>query len=114
MINNWVEKIRTNDPVQVADLYHNDGFLLGTFSDIERHGNKLILDYFNNLLKSQIDVEIITNHEYKTDTLITNSGLYNFKVDSKIIQARFTFVFTKTESDWKILSHHSSVLPKKN
>ena len=60
-----------------------------------------------------VDDEIITNHEYKTDTLITNSGLYNFKVDSKNIQARFTFVFTKTESDWKILSHHSSVLPKK-
>tara|TARA_B100000965_G_C19394373_1_gene670453 strand:+ start:128 stop:472 length:345 start_codon:yes stop_codon:yes gene_type:complete len=114
MINNWVEKIRTNDPAQVAELYHNDGLLLGTFSNIERHGNKLILDYFNNLLKSQIDVKIITNHEYKTDSLITNSGLYNFIVDSRNIKARFTFVFVKTENDWKIISHHSSILPEKN
>ena len=108
----WVKKIRDNNANQVAELYHDDGLLLGTFSDIERHGKKLILNYFENLLKSKIDVEIITQHEHKTDSIIVSSGFYNFKVDDETIKARFSFVFVKTNESWKILSHHSSELPK--
>ena len=112
MLETWVNKIRTNDPKQVASLYHHDGLLLGTFSDIERKGHDLILAYFENLLKSQVDVEIVTEHKHESDFLVTNSGLYNFIVDGKIVNARFSFVFIKTDDDWKILSHHSSVLPE--
>ena len=112
MLETWAEKIRTNDPKQVASLYHNDGLLLGTFSDIERKGYELILDYFENLLKAQVDVEIVTQHKHESDSIITNSGLYNFIVDGKTVNARFSFVFIKTDNDWKILSHHSSVLPE--
>ena len=112
MIETWVEKIRTNDAKQVASLYHHDGLLLGTFSDIERKGHDLILAYFENLLKSKVDVEVVTQHKHETDSIIVNSGLYNFIVDGKTVNARFSFVFIKTGDDWKILSHHSSVLPE--
>ena len=112
MIETWVEKIRTNDPKQVASLYHDDGLLLGTFSDIERKGHDLILAYFENLLKSNVDVEVVTQHKHETDSIIVNSGLYNFIVDGKTVNARFSFVFIKTGDEWKILSHHSSVLPE--
>ena len=98
--------------IKVVDLYYNDGLLLGTFSDKERIGPDLILEYFENLLKSKVDVEIITQHKHESEFLVTNSGLYNFIVDGKIVNARFSFVFIKTENDWKILSHHSSVLPE--
>ena len=108
----WVEKIRGNNANQVTELYHDDGILLGTFSDIERHGKKLIFNYFENLLRSKIEVEIITRHEHKTDSIIVSSGFYNFKVDAKRIKARFSFVFVKSKESWKILSHHSSELPK--
>ena len=112
MLETWVDKIRTNDPKQVVSLYHDDGLLLGTFSDIERKGHDLILDYFENLLKAKVDVEIVTEHKHETESLVTNSGLYNFIVDGKTVNARFSFVFTKTNAGWKILSHHSSVLPE--
>ena len=112
MIETWVEKIRTNDPKQVASLYHDDGLLLGTFSDIERKGHDLILAYFENLLKSKVDVEVVTQHKHEDDSITVNSGLYNFIVDGKTVNARFSFVFIKTGDDWKILSHHSSVLPE--
>ena len=101
----WVEKIRSNKADQVAELYHDDGLLLGTFSDIERHGRELIFNYFENLLKSKIDVEIITRHEYKTDSTIVSSGFYNFKVDDKVVKARFSFVFVKTNESWKICNY---------
>ena len=108
----WVKKIRDNNADQVAELYHDDGLLLGTFSDIERHGKKLIVNYFENLLKSKIDVKIISKHEHKTASIIVSSGLYDFIINKKIIKARFSFVFVKTKGSWKILSHHSSELPK--
>ena len=74
----------------------------------------MILDYFNNLLKSQVDVEIITKHEYKSESIATASGLYNFILNGQKIKARFSFVFFfKTKEKWRILSHHSSVLPEK-
>ena len=112
MIETWVEKIRTNDPKQVVALYHDDGLLLGTFSDIERKGHDLILAYFENLLKSEVDVEVVTQHKHETDSFIVNSGFYNFIVDGKTVNARFSFVFINTGDEWKILSHHSSVLPE--
>ena len=108
----WVKKIKTNDPDQVSELYHKNGLLLGTFSNVERCGKKLILDYFENLLKSKVDVEIVTQNEYKTNSIIVNSGLYNFFVNDKKVKARFSFVFIKVQDSWKILSHHSSVLPE--
>ena len=114
MLQTWIEKIRSNDANQVADLYHKKGLLLGTFSTTERSGQSLILDYFNNLLRSQqVDVEIITKHEYKSESIATASGLYNFILNDQKIEARFSFVFLKTKTKWKILSHHSSILPEK-
>ncbi|MFL3008259.1 MAG: nuclear transport factor 2 family protein [Candidatus Neomarinimicrobiota bacterium] len=110
----WVEKIKINDAKQVAALYHEDGLLLGTFSDVERKGQKLILDYFENLFISKVDVKIITKHEFKTESISSVSGLYNFLLNDKEIKARFSFVFLKKKEFWKILSHHSSVLPHKN
>jgi len=110
----WVEKIKINDAKQVAELYHEDGLLLGTFSDVERKGYKLIFDYFENLFISNVDVEIITKHEFKTESTYTVSGLYNFLVNDEKIKARFSFVFLKDKENWKIFSHHSSVLPKRN
>jgi len=119
MLETWVSKIRTGDPKQVADMYHHDdGLLLGTFSDIERKGYDLILEYFENLLKSQVDVEIVTQHKHELESnspveiLETNSGLYNFIVDGKTVKARFSFVFIQTGDKNEILSHHSSVLPE--
>ena len=95
MLETWVDKIRTNDPKQVVSLYHDDGLLLGTFSDIERKGHDLILEYFENLLKSKVDVEIVTEHKHETESLVTNSGLYNFIVDGKNCKCTILLCFYK-------------------
>ena len=108
----WVEKIKSNNATDVARLYHQDGLLLGTFSNSERKGKEQIFDYFNNLFKSKIDVEIATKHVHETKSLSTVSGLYNFTVDGKKVEARFSFVFLKANHKWEIISHHSSLNPK--
>ena len=111
LLQNWVKTVKTNDVNQVAELYHDNGLLLGTFSNKERHGKSSILKYFRKLLKSKVDVKIITQHVHKTNTILVSSGQYNFIVNDVIIRARYTFVFSKNKNNWKILSHHSSLLP---
>ena len=111
LLQKWVSAVKGGDPKQVTDLYHEDAILLGTFSNKERTGHELILEYFENLLKSPVEVEIVSEHiPYSSERLLVNSGLYNFITGGKTINARFSFVY-ETHDD-KIISHHSSVMPE--
>ena len=109
----WVAVIKSGDPKLVAGLYHDAGLLLGTFSNKERVGHELILEYFENLLKSPVDVEIVSEHPFvESPDCAINSGHYNFVTNGKTINARFSFVYQKGNDGWKIVSHHSSVMPE--
>ena len=112
LLQKWVATIKSGDPKQVTSLYHGDGILLGTFSNKERVGHELILEYFENLLKSPVDVEIVSEHPHVLESAAVNSGLYNFVTNGKTINARFSFVYQKDNGEWKIASHHSSVMPE--
>ena len=112
LLQEWVGAIRSGDPKQVTSLYHEDGILLGTFSPLERIGHELIQGYFENLLQSQVDVEIISEHSSIFESSAVNSGLYNFITDGKTINARFSFAYSKNDAEWKIIAHHSSILPE--
>ena len=112
LLQKWINAIKNSDPKEVTNLYHDDGILLGTFSNKERIGHELILEYFENLLKSPVEVEIVSEHASVSESVAVNSGLYNFVTDGKTINARFSFVYHKNNDEWKITSHHSSVIPE--
>ena len=112
LLQKWVAAIKSGDPKQVTNLYHDDGILLGTFSNKQRVGHDLILEYFENLMKSPVDVEIVSEHPHDFESAAVNSGLYNFVTNGKTINARFSFVYNKDNDEWKIVSHHSSVMPE--
>ena len=116
LLQKWVSAIKGGDPNQVTDLYRDDdAILLGTFSNIERVGRDLIFEYFKNLLKSPVDVEIVSEYSYHIVGSAVNSGLYNFVTNGKTINSRYSFVWTPLNealSPWRILSHHSSVMPE--
>ena len=112
LLQKWINAIKTGDPKEVTNLYYDDGILLGTFSNKERIGHELILEYFENLLKSPVEVEIVSEHASISESVAVNSGLYNFVTDGKTINARFSFVYQKNNDEWKITSHHSSVIPE--
>ena len=112
LLQKWVAAIKSGDTKQVTSLYHSDGILLGTFSNKERGVHELILEYFENLLKSPVDVEIVSEHPHVLELAAVNSGLYNFITNGKTINARFSFVYHKDNAEWKIVSHHSSVMPE--
>ena len=112
LLQKWTSVIKDGDPKQVTSLYRDDGILLGTFSGKERVGHDLILEYFENLLKSPVEVEIVSEHPIQFGSFAVNSGLYNFVTGGKTINARFSFVYHSDPVDWKIVSHHSSVMPE--
>ena len=112
LVQKWVNAIKGGDPKQVTELYHDDAILLGTFSNKERVGHGLILEYFENLLKSPVEVEVVSEHPHIFESSAVNSGLYNFITNGKTINARFSFVYHKNDTEWKIISHHSSVMPE--
>ena len=112
LLQKWVETIKQGDANEVTLLYDKRGLLLGTFSPNERVGHEAISEYFVNLLKSSVSVEILSEHPYVWDTVAVNSVLYNFVLPDKTVEARFSFVYGRNGELWKIISHHSSVLPK--
>ena len=114
LLQKWIGAVKGGDANQVVNLYHNDGILLGTFSNKERIGHGLILEYFENLLKSPVEVKIVSEHPNVFESIAVNSGLYNFVTEGKTINARFSFVYQKEydTGEWKIVSHHSSVMPE--
>ena len=111
LLHEWTSAIKSGDPKQVTSLYQDDGILLGTFSNKERVGQELILEYFENLLKSPVEVQIVSENPHVFESAAVNSGHYNFVTGGKTINARFSFVYHKNNTDWKIVSHHSSVMP---
>ena len=112
LLQKWASTVKDGDANQVVNLYHGDGILLGTFSNKERVGHGLILEYFENLLKSPVEVEIVSEHPIVFESVAVNSGFYNFITKGKTINARFSFVYQKDNDEWKIVSHHSSVIPE--
>ena len=112
LLQKWVSTVKSGDPKQVVNLYRDDGILLGTFSNKERVGHELIIEYFENLLKSSVDVQIVSENPHVFGSNAVNSGHYNFVTGGKTINARFSFVYHKDNDEWKIISHHSSVIPE--
>ena len=112
LLKKWTDAVKNGDPKQVTTLYLDNGILLGTFSNKERVGHELILEYFENLLKSPVEVEIISEHFSTSELFAVNSGLYNFVTGGKTINARFSFVYRNDAGVVKIVSHHSSVMPE--
>ena len=112
LLQKWTGAVKGGDPKQVVNLYRDDGILLGTFSNKERIGHELILEYFENLLKSPVEVQIVSENPHVFESDAVNSGHYNFVTNGKTINARYSFVYHKDNAEWKIISHHSSVMPE--
>ena len=113
----WIDLVSIQDMDGVVSLYAEDGLLLGTFSDEIRVGEVKIREYFEFFLAKKPTATVVESRIHVIeDNSFTVSGFYDFEVDSingerELAHARFTFVFQKQGQDFKILSHHSSVMP---
>jgi len=116
IVNNWLEVVEGGDPTQIANLYAEQGVLLGTVAENVKQGRSVIKTYF--------DMFVQKNPQGTLNSIIFKSlgdkhgiadGNYTFMLDDKEgrnpVRARFTFVIN-LESEL-IETHHSSSTPAK-
>ena len=113
-INKWLNAVAKQDKEAVLSLYCDDATLWPTLSNVLRQTNDEISDYFDLFLQ-KIDGDVELNqfvYQPLDDNNCLCSGVYTFSLKEGQARARFTYSLKKVDSDWKILHHHSSLMPE--
>ena len=113
LFDQWNRALQTGIPEKVVSLYEHDAILLPTLSNKVRHNHDEIKDYFVHFLAKDPVGKIDESNVRIFDDIAINSGVYTFSFkDGSSAQARFTFVYCINDEGWKIIEHHSSLLPE--
>ena len=114
LFSNWNDAIQTGDPDKVTAMYAEDAVLLPTVSNQVRHNHSEIRDYFVSFLAKSPSGEINeANPRQLTDDLVSNTGVYTFTFgDGAQVMARYSYLYKCIGGEWKILEHHSSMMPE--
>lgn len=114
LFDRWNGALQTGDPGKVVEQYAPDAILLPTVSNKVRHNHEEIRDYFEHFMAKGPRGKIDESNVRLFGDVAINSGVYTFNFSNgDAVQARFTFVYRKTDGDWKIVEHHSSAMPEK-
>lgn len=109
----WNDALETGDANSVIALYDKNAILLPTISNKVRHNHNEIKEYFINFLSKNPKGKIDESNIRIFNDIAINSGVYTFSfIDDSSVQARFTFVYKFIENEWKIIEHHSSMMPE--
>ncbi|WP_019594308.1 SgcJ/EcaC family oxidoreductase [Thioalkalivibrio sp. ALM2T] len=111
----WNAALQTGDARKVAERYAEDAVLLPTVSNVPRTTHAEIQDYFEHFLEKKPHGTINTRNVKLGCNKLTDAGTYTFRVtdggETKDVPARYTFVYENRDGGWKIVHHHSSMMP---
>ena len=113
----WNLALSTLDSARVASLYWPNAVLLPTVSNVPRTDTASITDYFDHFLKKFPRGTIVKRITHHGCNVSVDAGLYDFSVmdaagNASSVSARYTFVYTYKNGEWKIQHHHSSAMPE--
>ncbi|KQQ56259.1 cag pathogenicity island protein Cag5 [Pseudomonas sp. Leaf127] len=118
LFDQWNAALKTGSAKSVTGLYATNAVLQPTVSNEVRATPAQITDYFDHFLALK-PVGRINYREIRRlgPTAAMDSGVYTFTLtaaDGKVseVQARYTFLYTQVDGQWKILNHHSSAMPQ--
>ena len=113
----WTDTLLTEDADKVTALYAEDATLLPTLSKEMCQTPEAIAEYFRVFLSFRPKGTIMHENISLYDPIAINSGVYSFEVQMEggvhHLIGRFTFVYRKVDDHWKIIEHHSSLMPEK-
>ncbi|KMS69201.1 hypothetical protein ACM01_35850 [Streptomyces viridochromogenes] len=119
LFDEWNAALKTQDPEKVADLYWDDAVLLPTLSDQVRDDRESRIDYFEHFLANKpVGKKIETHINVLDSDSVLDAGLYQFALTDhdtgkkSIAKARYTYEWEKRDGEWKIVNHHSSLMPE--
>ena len=98
----------------MAKLYAPGALLLPTLSATDRSDPEAIADYFTSFLKRQPIGEVTSRHIVMGCNYASDAGDYTFQLHQpeEQLDARFTFVYGFDGQGWRIVHHHSSLVPQ--
>ena len=115
----WVSRVCSGNPDDIAALYHESAVLVPTFSPHTVMSTEGVRNYFGQLatrdgLGVRLHNKALRKQSF-SDTLHTLSGIYSFEfeVDQVLLSfpSRFSFM-VDISLDRPILHHHSSQVPR--
>ncbi len=116
LFEDWNAALATRDPEVVADLYAPDAVLLPTQSNTLRRDRAAIVDYFRDFLASAPQGRVTDATARHLGDIAVYSGAYVFTLTDATgtsdAPARFTFVYRRDPEGWRIIEHHSSLMPE--
>eukprot|EP00537_Pseudo-nitzschia_pungens_P007198 CAMPEP_0172366020 /NCGR_PEP_ID=MMETSP1060-20121228/13426_1 /TAXON_ID=37318 /ORGANISM="Pseudo-nitzschia pungens, Strain cf. cingulata" /LENGTH=470 /DNA_ID=CAMNT_0013089697 /DNA_START=70 /DNA_END=1482 /DNA_ORIENTATION=- len=112
----WNDALATLDPDTVAKRYSSKTApcLLPTVSDVPRTDYDSIKAYFVDFTKKKPQGEILESYVTVGHNWAMDDGIYEFTMGATgdKVKARYSFVYTFEDGEWKIAHHHSSQMPE--
>jgi len=114
----WNSALKSGDEQRLVALYAPDAVLQPTLSSRVRSSPALIEDYFSHFIAMKPIGRIDSRHiHHLGPESAVDSGLYTFSFmardgERQEVQARYTFVYRHIDGQWKIVNHHSSLMPE--
>jgi len=111
----WNNALATGESRLVAKRYAKDAVLLPAVSDRPRMDYDSIKQYYDEFLKKQPQKEIIEGRVKIGNGWAEDSGICEIVLRAEgnaRIRARYSFLYVWEDHRWKILHHHSSVMPE--
>lgn len=114
LLDTWFAALESCNPAVVSALYAADATLLPTISNQTRATPADIHAYFERFLLMQPKGRKHAQNISVYERIAINSGVYGFVTNDKPDEliCRFTFVYRKDADGWKIIEHHSSMMPE--
>lgn len=116
LLTKWCDTLERGNPVDVVALYAPDATLLPTISNKTRSKPAEMLEYFERFLTLQPRAQTHAQNISVYEKIAINSGVYSFFTQSvtgtQELVCRFTFVYRKDPEGWRIIEHHSSMMPE--
>jgi uncharacterized protein (TIGR02246 family) len=116
-IDQWAAAFNNCDASAARALYSKQPALWGTVSTTLITSAEGVQQYFERLCSSSPKprVEIQEQRPRQFGDLAVNTGTYTFTVfpggQERKVPARFSFTYWREDGQWRIVDHHSSLLP---
>lgn len=113
----WRKAMSSGSAENVVMLYSPKAVLLATFEAEPLVGHDLLLPYFKKLTAlPKLSVKPQKSLIRIFGDVAINSGTYEFSYEKDgktvTVPARFSFTYKLDGDKWKIIDHHSSILPQ--
>jgi uncharacterized protein (TIGR02246 family) len=112
----WCTTLERRNAHELVALYAPDATLVPTVSNQTRNSPAEMLEYFERFMELEPRAKKHTQNISVYEKIAINSGIYSFQTQAQSgpqeLVCRFTFVYRKDPEGWRIIEHHSSVMPE--